>query len=72
MSDECYPGCPHPPCVAIRAARPDPPVPLAYFPCCGATMQLIRTLEGFAGKETHAAHCQQTVGFSVPKTKEDT
>lgn len=22
MSCECYPGCPHPPCVEIRAARP--------------------------------------------------
>lgn len=22
MNTECYPGCPHPPCVAIRAANP--------------------------------------------------
>lgn len=68
---ECYPCCPHPPCVAIRSARPESPVPLAYWPCCGATMQLIRTLEGFAGKETHLDSCPDTGAFLMPKTKED-
>lgn len=57
---ECYPGCPHPPCVSIRAARPQPPPPIAFLSCCGATVQLVRTLEGFAGTETHNAHCKET------------
>lgn len=34
------------------------PVPLAYLACCGATVTLIRTIEGlFHGRETHAEHC---------------
>lgn len=71
MTTEHFPLCPCGACQQIRAARPEPPVPLAYFPCCGATMQLIRTLEGFAGKETHNAHCPDTGAFLLPKTKED-
>ncbi len=65
---ECYPGCPHPPCVDIRAARPEPPVPLAYLGCCSSIVKLTRTSPGmFAGIETHLAHCQQAVAPFMPK-----
>ncbi len=63
-----YEGCPCPPCVDILAARPEPPVPLAYLGCCSSIVKLTRTSPGmFAGIETHLAHCQQAVAPFMPK-----
>ena len=68
---ECYPDCPCGKCQQIRAAKPEPPVPLAYLGCCGATIQLQRIPGGYAGTETHHTHCPDTGATFLPKTKED-
>lgn len=63
-----YPDtCPCGKCQQIRAARPDPPVPLAYMGCCGATVKLRRTPTGYAGTETHHTHCPDTGATFLPK-----
>lgn len=65
---EHYPGCPCHDCVTIRAARPQPPVPLAYLACCGATVKLTRGRPGqYAGHETHSSHCEYVVAPFMPK-----
>lgn len=70
---QCYEGCPHPPCVTIRAARPEPPVPLAWLPCCGAIVRLTRTGPGhYTGEEAHLPHCPDIGAFLLPETKEGT
>lgn len=67
-----YDGCPCPPCVDIRAARPEPPVPLAYLGCCSSIVRLTRTGPGtFTGIETHLPHCPDTGATFLPETKED-
>lgn len=55
---EHFPGCPCGACQNVRAARPGPPVPLAWLPCCGATVTLQRTPNGYTGTETHTNHCE--------------
>lgn len=66
---QCYDSCPCPSCVTIRAARPDPPVPLAYMGCCGATVKLTRRLGGYDAEERHHDHCTRG-GFLLPENKE--
>lgn len=66
-----YPGCYCGACQAIRAARPAPPVPLAYWPCCGATVRLTRRPGGYDAEEIHHGHCTRG-GFLLPENKETT
>ena len=40
--EEHFAGCPCPRCLSIREAKL-PPAPLAYHPCCGATVQIVRS-----------------------------
>ena len=52
------------PCVCHQPALPPP---LAYLPCCGATVKLTRTTDGYTGTETHTSHCPHAVAFTLPK-----
>lgn len=55
---EHYDGCPCGRCQAIRGARDPGPLPIAFLPCCGASLKLTRTADGYAGTETHLDHCK--------------
>lgn len=64
--------CPCGACQTIRAARPDPPVPLAYMGCCSSIVRLTRTSPGkFTGAETHLPHCPDIGATFLPETKEN-
>lgn len=68
---QCYDSCPCPSCVTIRAARPDPPVPLAYWPCCSAIVRLTRIgPDTYTGTTKHLDHCPDTGAFLLPENKE--
>ncbi|SEE83021.1 hypothetical protein SAMN04489740_2704 [Arthrobacter alpinus] len=67
---EHYEGCPCPPCVNIRAARPQPTDPIDTYLCCGVTMRLTPIPGGWTGQTTHLDHCPGTGAFLLPETKE--
>lgn len=64
---EHFPLCPCGACQAVRAARPEPPTPVGWWPCCGATFQTLPYRNEYIGTGKHSAHCPQAVSILLPK-----
>lgn len=64
---EHFPLCPCGACQNVRAARPDPPVPLAWQPCCGKTLTPTPAPNGWHITNNHHTSCPHWVAFPMPK-----